>query len=252
MSVVHDLLADLLLAPAPPAKAANPANREHSCGSQADSAPANPLRILANLTPPPDADSQEIATLRNSAITPQSEETRGDSQNSQESQGVPASAPVGTCKGCAHLLPIGTCGSPVEAGLADSFMILWPPEGHGATCAARSPASTAKADSRPYKLTKAAADAAHAATWDAAAIARFLAREARLVRLAFDADDAADLAEAAHLRDVSADSRVCCWQCGHLRHWHCRQHQRAGLSAPEISRELAALPQHCRAAEVTL
>lgn len=251
MTVVFDLLADLLVAPALPAKAANPANREHSCGSQADSAPANPLRILANLTPPTDPDSQEIATLRNSTTTPQSEETRGDSQNSQDSQGVSATAPVSTCQGCAHLLRHGTCASPVEADLADTFVIVWPPEDHAGTCTARTSTSPTEADSGPYRLTTAEGDAAHAVAWDAPAIARFLAREARLIRLGFDAGDAADLAEAAHLRDVTTDERVACWQCAHLRHWHCRQHQRAGLSAPEIGRHLAVLPQRCPAVEVT-
>jgi hypothetical protein len=252
MTVVFDLLADLLVATAAPAKAANPANREHSCGLQADSAPANPVQILANPPPPPDPDSQELATLRNSATTRQSEETRGDSQNSQDSQGVPAAAPVSTCRGCAHLLGHGTCASPVEAGLTDSFVIVWPPEDHAGTCTARTSTNTTKADSRPHQLTKAAADAAHAVALDQGAIARFLAREARLIRLGFDADDAGDLAESAHLRDATGDDRTCCWQCAHLRHWHCRQHQRAGLSASEIGRHLAVLPQRCPAAEVTV
>ena len=159
-------------------------------------------------------------------------------------------APATSCKGCAHQLRHGTCASPVEAGLADTFVIVWPPEDYAATCTARTSTSPAKVDSRPYKLTKAASDAAHADAWDQGAIARFLAREARLIRL-FDADDAADLAEAAHLRDATADDRTACWQCAHLRHWRCRQHQRAGLSAPEISRDLAALPQRCLAVEVT-
>jgi hypothetical protein len=160
-------------------------------------------------------------------------------------------APATSCKGCAHQLRHGTCGSPVEAGLADTFVIVWAPENHAGTCTARKSTSPAKGDSRPHKLTKAAADAAHAIAWDQGAIARFLAREARLIRLGFDADGAGDLAENAHLRDVTGDDRTCCWQCRHLRHWRCRQHQRAGLSAPEIGRDLAVLPQRCPAVEVT-
>jgi hypothetical protein len=244
MNVLDDLLGDLMVVPPTLAKAANSANRGHPCGAQPYSGPAKPVRILANLTSPPDPDSQEIATLRNSATTPQSEETRGGSQNSQKSQGVPTPAPVSTCKGCAHLLPYGTCGSPVEAGLADSFVIVWAPENHAGTCTPRTTTGAAESAPRPYRLTVADADAAHAVAWDRAAIDQFLTREARLMRLGFAADDASDLAEAAHLREVTGDDRIACWQCTHLRHWRCLNRQ-ALLSTSEIGRDLAALPQHC-------
>jgi hypothetical protein len=39
-----------------------------------------------------------------------------------------------TCTGCRHLGRARTCLQPVEAGLADSFTIVWPPKGHAATC----------------------------------------------------------------------------------------------------------------------
>lgn len=233
MNFLDDLLGDLLVVPHTPAKAANPANRQHSCGLLADAAPANVLRILANPTLPPDPDSQEFAALRNSATTPQSEETRGDSQNSQDSQGVFATAPV------------SACGSPVEAGLADRLMIVWAPENHAATCPACTPTSPTKAPGRPYRLTRDKGDAAHATAWEKAVVARFQAREARLLRLGFNADNAADLAEAAHLRDVSGDNRVCCWQCKHLRRWRCYAQERAGLTTAEVAHELAVMPQRC-------
>lgn len=160
-----------------------------------------------------------------------------------------------TCADCNHRQRAGNCGEPEAAALfprGHGFGLTWAPAGYAASCTARSPTSPAKADRRPYRLSAAEGDAPHAVAWDRTAIARFAARETRLVRLGFDADDAADLAEGAHLRDVTADERVACWQCAYLRHWHCRQHQRAGLSAPVISRDLAVLPQRCPAAEVRI
>lgn len=50
-----------------------------------------------------------------------------------------ASARVRTCGECMHVLRRGTCGNPVAARLLtvqQGFGIVWPPEGHGATCAA--------------------------------------------------------------------------------------------------------------------
>ena len=41
-----------------------------------------------------------------------------------------------TCANCPNLLRHGTCGEPVRAGLVPSFEIVWPPDGHGAGCAA--------------------------------------------------------------------------------------------------------------------
>ena len=41
-----------------------------------------------------------------------------------------------TCNGCRHLGRFRTCVEPVAAGLASSFIIIWPPKGHAATCPA--------------------------------------------------------------------------------------------------------------------
>ncbi len=46
---------------------------------------------------------------------------------------------VQTCAGCRHFGRRRTCLEPVAAGLltqAQGFGIVWPPEGHGATCVA--------------------------------------------------------------------------------------------------------------------
>lgn len=73
-----------------PAKAANPANREHWRGLQAGSEVCEGLRIAANPAPAAahtGADSQAFASLRRVASRPDSEERRGLSQDSQDSQG---------------------------------------------------------------------------------------------------------------------------------------------------------------------
>jgi hypothetical protein len=58
------------------------------------------------------------------------------------------------------------------------------------------------APSRPYRLTAAELDLAHADPWDDAAIARFQARVGRLLQLGHSEQDAEDLAERLHLREV--------------------------------------------------
>ena len=75
-----------------PAKAATSANREHPCGFTAVSVAANGLRISANPAQPEAADtpdSREFAGVRRPQTGPQSEETCGSSQDSQDSQGCP-------------------------------------------------------------------------------------------------------------------------------------------------------------------
>ena len=65
------------------AKAANPANVETACGSPADSAVCEGLRIPAKRA----ADSQTFARVRKPANTAQSQQPCGFSQLSQDSQG---------------------------------------------------------------------------------------------------------------------------------------------------------------------
>ena len=80
-----------LVAPTP-AKAANPANREHPCGPAADSNPCEDLRISAKAekgTVGAGPDSQTFAAVRRPQNGPRGEQTRGSSQVSQDSQGYP-------------------------------------------------------------------------------------------------------------------------------------------------------------------
>jgi hypothetical protein len=106
-----------------------------------------------------------------------------------------------------------------------------------ATPAARNPGR--------YALTPAEADAAHADAWDDGAIARFQARTRHIRRLGFTAQDADDLAERLHLRDVHADYRHLCVECRHYRPHRCGNHRKAGLTAAEVGRDLATMFQDC-------
>lgn len=182
---------------AKPAKAANPAKSEHPCGLPSQSGACEGLRIPAKAS----ADSQTFAGVRNPRHRPPSEQRRGPSQDSQDSQGYPA--------------------------------------------ACRSLELASPARSRPYRLTPAEGDAAHAQPWDDATIARFVARVGLMMRRGFDATDADDLAERLHLRDVQGDERVSCIECHHYRPGRCGNHRRAGLNSAEVGRDLATLLQRC-------
>jgi hypothetical protein len=164
---------------------------------------------------------------------------------------VPATVPVRGCTDCAHRLPRGTCARPEAAGLIpaiESFGIVWPDPGHAAGCEAFE-ASASKATGRPYRLAPADADVAHAEPWDDAAIARFQARVRRIRRRGFDEQDANDLAERLHLRDVQANRQVLCLECAFLAGsvatgWRCGNHRTADV-AREVSAELVTLMQAC-------
>lgn len=153
-----------------------------------------------------------------------------------------------TCADCLHRLPYGTCAEPVAAGLltaAEGFGIVWPPEDYGATCASFG-GKPIQAIERPYRLSREQADAAHAEPWNDAVIARFQARQARLMRLGYGEQDADDLAERLHLRDLEADDRVSCSECSHYRPGRCGNHRAADLRSADVAREFAALMQRCR------
>jgi hypothetical protein len=45
------------------------------------------------------------------------------------------------------------------------------------------------------------------------------------------------------------DDRATCIECAHFLPWRCSTHRRAGFAAPDVGRELAALPQRCPAFE---
>ena len=61
---------------------------------------------------------------------------------------------LSTCDGCVHLLLYGTCGEPVAAGLVPEFGIVWPPDGHGAGCAAFSGLTSLMKKDRPSRLNR--------------------------------------------------------------------------------------------------
>ncbi len=102
-----------------------------------------------------------------------------------------------------------------------------------------------QADSRPYRLSIAESDAAHADTWDDGAIARFQARTRHIRRLGFTEQDGDDLAERLHLRDVHANYRHLCVECRHFRPHRCGNHRTAGLTAADVGRDLATMFQDC-------
>lgn len=258
--LLDELLADLIgdapmVCPAgTAAKAANPANRKDWRGLAADLQPCEGLRKPANDCDTgalAGGDSQEFATLRKQADGPQSEEIRGSSQNSQDSQGVANPKQSQTCADCLHLLRHGTCGEPVAAGLAESFGIRWAPAGHATSCAAFMPKPAPAPTGRPYRLSASDADRCHAGAWDDGEIGRFVARVSLFLRRGVDAEDADDLAECLVLRDRDGDGRRACVECrnlaGHVSTGlRCKVAQVAGV-APELPAALVMQQQRCPA-----
>lgn len=98
---------------------------------------------------------------------------------------------------------------------------------------------------RPYKLSKAQGDDAHAFAWDESTCARFTGRLGRFLRLGIDATDADDLAERLVLRDRTGDDRTMCCECSHYRPGRCGNHRHAGLQASGVGRDLAVMLQRC-------
>ena len=117
-----------------------------------------------------------------------------------------------------------------------------PPPPACAGCAA----TVGKSTDRPYRLAAADTDVAHAEPWDDAAIGRFQARVQRIGRRGFGEQDADDLAERLHLRDVRGDDRRTCVECLHLRPrpWRCGNQQAAAV-ARELAAELVTTFQDC-------
>ena len=102
---------------------------------------------------------------------------------------------------------------------------------------------------RPYRLSAADADTAHADPWNDDVIERFKTRVRRLLALRFNPQDAEDLAERLHLRDVHADYRVLCIECSRLAGsaatgWRCRN-ARAARVARDLPAELVTMAQDC-------
>jgi hypothetical protein len=77
-------------------------------------------------------------------------------------------------------------------------------------------------------------DAAHATAWDEASCALFRRRTMRIQRLWYVEQDAEDLAELLHLRDVQQDGRALCLECRYLTGttataWRCGSHKSASV-----------------------
>lgn len=102
---------------------------------------------------------------------------------------------------------------------------------------------------RPYSLTPAESDAAHAEPWDDAACGRFAASVSLFMRRGINATDADDLAERLHLRDVQGDARHLCMECGRLSGratagWRCGKPHAAGLGR-DLPADMVLMLQHC-------
>ena len=82
-------------------------------------------------------------------------------------------------------------------------------------------------------------------------VALFQERRTRLMRWGWTERAATKLAERLVNRDRGHDERMSCTECQHYRpgrHHHssrCGNHRNAGLSSPELGRDLAGQLQHC-------
>ena len=166
---------------------------------------------------------------------------------------APAPPVMRTCAGCLHLTKRQTCTEPVAAGLAETFGIRWPEPTHAADCAAFTSSMLAQAATqaidqgpdRPYKLTQAQGDAAHVISLDDAATGLYQSRVRLIQRRGFNEQNAEDLAERLHLRDVQGDDRVLCVECSHHQLGRCNNHRNAGLMTSEVGRDFTVLMQRC-------
>lgn len=121
---------------------------------------------------------------------------------------------------------------PRQVGSANSFAVI----------SAKAPELTQE---RPYKLTREQLHAAHAEPWSEAVIARYQARTAAIQRHGYGEQDAEDLAERLHLRDVDGDRMVMCVECSRYRPGRCGNHRAAGLMVSELARAVTVMFQDC-------
>jgi hypothetical protein len=129
-----------------------------------------------------------------------------------------------------------------------NWLIQEPPISQLATLA--TVASEKHVSNRPYRLTPAEVDAAHAARWDDAACGRFVARVVLFVRRGIDASDADDLGVRLRLRDLDLDDRRLCLECKHLAGttatgWRCTVPERSGYGPGPLG-SMAVRPQRCQ------
>lgn len=199
---------------------------------------ASKSELLALLTPPPSNKTEE--------------EPWG---YPQELHGFPLQVQrTRSCHDCLHRLRAGTCAQPEAAGLTPAgqgFGIALAPQGHAAICAAFTSKAPGKATDRPYRLSAAEGDAAHATAWDDASVSLFIRRTERLQRQGFRDSDAEDLAERLHLRDVQQDGRALCLECRYLTGttataWRCGNHKTASVPH-NLAGDLVTLLQRCPA-----
>jgi hypothetical protein len=88
-------------------------------------------RVFSRKAPTPTAKTDETHLSSVSSVPPPTV-----SEKRMPLAGHPS---VNTCADCRHRLRFGTCGELVVAGLLtaeEGFGIVWPPDGHGASCAA--------------------------------------------------------------------------------------------------------------------
>jgi hypothetical protein len=109
-----------------------------------------------------------------------------------------------------------TGGTDKTAKRGDVSVLAVPPTGGESDCPAHEWPARVASKRRPYRLTKAEGDAAHAEPWDDAVCGCFVARVALFMRRGINATDADDLAERLHLRDVQGDDRGMCLECARL------------------------------------
>lgn len=172
----------------------------------------------------------------------------GVSENSLAANDAPqALAPdaARTCAECQNLTRRRTCGDPEAAGLVEAFGIIWPEPEQATGCKAFDPKDVVPGLDLPYRLTAADGDRCHEGEWDDAEIARFQGRVRRLHAFGIRGDDAQELAECLTLRDRDDDELRMCLECSQHAPGRCGNHRRAGLHAPEVGRDLAALLQRC-------
>jgi hypothetical protein len=98
---------------------------------------------------------------------------------------------------------------------------------------------------RPPRLSPAQLEAAHLDPWTGREIDRFRRRTAHFAGLGLREQDAEDLAETLHLRDITADHRHMCIECTHLSRWKCHAHVIAKLDTAIVYKTLATTAQDC-------
>jgi hypothetical protein len=108
--------------------------------------------------------------------------------------------------------------------------------------------TTPRPPTRRFQLPVEDSHSAHAYSWTTGQIAAFEARRDAILERGFSTEDAEDLAERLHLRDVTADPRRLCLECRHLSGavggWRCGNQRKAQVGL-ELPSELVTMGQDC-------